>query len=35
MTTKVITLSDLNAGDFVFTNTTSSTIIDIIYTITN
>lgn len=35
MITKVTTLSDLNAGNFVFTNTTSPTIIDIIYTITN
>ena len=31
----IITLSDLNPGDFVFTNTSSPTIIDITYTITN
>lgn len=30
----IVTLSDINPGDFVFTNTSSPTIIDIIYTIT-
>jgi hypothetical protein len=35
MIIKVTTLSDLNAGGFVFTNTTYPTIIDIIYTTTN